>query len=191
MVAFRLHILLLLFILPITAQGAETRETNSSAIEEVTFLGIKMVGAKRDKIIDHLWAIGGFTQARSSMKKRGFDRFFSNYRLRDSYFIEFRYTSSKELVSAKRLFRPQSTLYKNRHDAIQTQQVASDIVQQIGQPTRVERKSWGGTPSYNAYIWENDQIKVTVDREGSEVLGNVFVLYEVKTDPYFVAEKER
>lgn len=176
-----------LLIFSITAFSAET----PAPLDEVKFLGIKVVGAKRDQIVEHMWAIGGFSQARSSMKKKGFDRFFTKYRMRDSYFIDFRYTAQKELVSVKRLFRPQSTVYQNRRDAIQTRQVALDLIEQIGQPTQIQRKSWGGTPSYDAYIWENDNIKVTVDREGSEILGNVFVLYEIKTDPYLVAEKEQ
>lgn len=186
MLRFAFLVFLLAWAIPDAANSADSQTIKP--LNEVTFLGLPVVGAKKSEVISHLWALGGFTQARSTLQKKAYDRFFTKYRLEDSYFVAFRYTAQQELVTAKRLFRPRSIAFQNQRSLIKTKQVADEIASEIGPPTRIERRQWGGLPAYNAYIWENDQVKVTVDREGSEWSGNIFALYEVKIDRYKVAQ---
>lgn len=153
-------------------------------INNATFFGISVIDSDVNTIRKQLWDIGGFNQARSSKKKRAFDKFFPSYQAKDSYFIEFRYTSTGELLSAKQLFKPLSLDFKNKRSRIKTKEVALDLIEQLGQPTRII--TVGGSRAYSSYEWETDKLKIKVDREGAEFLGNVFLSYKIKTDPYFV-----
>lgn len=180
--------ILLMLLLSVSAPNALAADA-AQRISEFTFLGLQLDGANKSLIEGQMNNLGGFKKARSTAKADNIDKFFPINQMRDSYFIQFRYRYDGELFSVKRLFRPQSTQFENRRDPIQTRQVALQIVKQIGQPTRIERKSWGGSPSYNAYIWENKRVKIVVDREGSEIYGNVFMQYQLKANPYMVADQ--
>lgn len=170
--------------------SATLLKASEEKINQASFLGLSILNSDLIKVRTQLWSIGGFTQARSTKQKRAIDKFFTNYQLKDSYYIEFRYLSDGKLLSAKRQYRPQSIHFNNRHDAIKTLEVAEELSKSLGDPTNVLTKSWAGLPSYQAYIWETDLIKITLDRQGNDKLGNIFVLYQVKTDPYFIALAE-
>lgn len=157
----------------------------------VAVLGIKPAEFNIPKIREHLWNIGGFMQARSTLKQRNIDKFFAWSRIRDSYYLEVRYNHIGNVTSLKRLYRPYSIEQSNKRTAISTKDVALELIGQAGQPSRMVRKGWGGSLTYSSFEWEDDNIKIVVDREGSEKLGNVFVEYIVKNQsPYAIAQLE-
>ncbi|MBN2606572.1 MAG: hypothetical protein JXR47_04465 [Thiotrichales bacterium] len=152
-----------------------------------TLFGVALNGAVRDLINTQIKDIGGFTEARSTQREHNFDKYFPTFRKRELYYVEFHYTPDGQFYSAKEVFRPVSTRFENKLSPIQTREVARQLVEKIGQPTRVERKSADGAPGYNAYIWDGKNLTITVDRVGSEIYGEVFVLYQMKINPYLVA----
>lgn len=162
----------------------------SSALKDTAFLGMKLTDLDYASVRTQLLGVGGFKQDRTTTQLRNVDKFFTSYNLRDSYYIEFRYNDAGNVVSVKRLYRPNSILNANKRTPIDTRDVAFSIIDQAGQPTQVLRKGWGGSPTYSAYIWKDEDLTIIVDREGSELYGNVFVEYIVnKQDPYFVEPK--
>lgn len=152
-----------------------------------TLFGVALNGAVRDLINTQIKDIGGLRESRSTQLENNFDKYYPSFRKRQLYYVEFHYTPDGQLYSAKELFRPVSTRFENRLSPITTRQVAQKLSERIGQPSRIVRKTAEGTLDYNAYIWNGDKLKITVDRVGSEIYGNVFVLYQVKINPYLVA----
>lgn len=189
---FHYALLLLIGLSFGTAQAKETipKPDQPYPIDQVRLLGLTLVDNDLNVVRRQLWNIGGFLQARSTVKQRNVDKFFTWSRIRDSYYVEFRYDHSGKITSAKQLFRPASIELVNRYSDIKTREVAQELIDQIGQPTSIQRKGWGGTPNYTAYTWQGDQLTIVVDREGSDRYGNVFIKYTVKRDPYFVAQKK-
>ena len=172
--------------LPFQASQAEDEVVDLKA---VSVLGIKPAEFNIPKVREHLWNIGGFMQAKSTIRQRNIDKFFAWSRIRDSYYLEFRYNHVGNITSVKRLYRPYSTEHASRRTPISTREVAFELINQAGQPSKVLRKGWGGTLAYSSYEWEDDNIRIVVDREGSEKLGNVFVEYTVKNEsPYAIAQ---
>jgi len=166
-------------------------EAGSVALSKATILGIEPTSYNIDKVREHLWNIGGFLQARSTIRQRNVDKFFTWSRIRDSYYVEFRYNHIGNVTSVKRLYRPYAIEQSNRRSAISTKDVALPLIAELGQPHATQRKGWGGTLAYSSFVWEDDNIKIVVDREGSEKLGNVFVEYTVKNEsPYAIAQLE-
>ena len=160
-------------------------------LKTVSVLGIKPAEFNIPKIREHLWNIGGFMQARSTVRQRNVDKFFAWSRIRDSYYLQVRYNHVGNVTSIKRLYRPYSTEHSNRRTPISTKEVAIKLIEQAGQPSRILRKGRGGTLSYSSFEWEDDNIEIVVDREGSEKLGNVFIEYVVKNEsPYAIAQVE-
>jgi len=160
-------------------------------LKNVTILGIEPSSYNIAKVREHLWNIGGFLQARPTVRQRNIDKFFTWSRIRDSYYLEFRYNHIGNVTSVKRLYRPYSTEQTNRRSSITTKDVALKLITDIGQPHTTERKGWGGSLAYSSFIWEDDNMKIVVDREGSEKLGNVFIEYTVKNEsPYAIAQLE-
>lgn len=159
-------------------------------IDEVKLVGIPIVSSTLNSVRSHLWDIGGFLQARSTVRQRNVDKFFTWSNLNDSYYLKFQYNNAGEVVSAYRLFRHESIAFQNRRTPIKTREVALKLIAEIGQPTQVIRKSALGGNSYNAYVWKGNQMTVVLDRQGSEIYGNIFIEYLVNKDPFFVAEKE-
>jgi len=160
-------------------------------LKTVTVLGMKPAEFTIPKVREHLWNIGGFMQAKSTIRQQNIDKFFAWSRIRDSYYLEFRYNHIGNVTSVKRLYRPYSTEHSNKRSAINTKEVALKLIEQAGQPNKVIRKGWGGTLAYSSYEWEDDNIRIVVDREGSEKLGNIFVEYIVKNEsPFAIAQLE-
>ncbi|MDG4812806.1 hypothetical protein P8629_07285 [Hydrogenovibrio sp. 3SP14C1] len=182
---------LLIISVMLTLPGNVSAADRPKPIDKITLLGLDLTKSSLDSVRQQLWDIGGFQQARSTVRQRNIDKFFSVSRFKDSYYVEFHYDNAGNVTSAYQLFEYRTIEFQNRRTPVQTRAVALEIMQQIGQPTQVIRKGWGGMPGYNAYIWKNDLMTVEVDREGSEILGNVFVKYTVNTDPYFVADKDK
>ncbi|HHT00374.1 MAG TPA: hypothetical protein ENK73_05895 [Thiomicrospira sp.] len=166
-------------------------EEGSTELINVTVLGIEPASYNIASVREHLWNIGGFFQARSTIRQRNVDKFFAWSRIRDSYYLEFRYNHIGNVTSVKRLYRPYSTEQSNRRSAISTKEVALKLISELGQPHSTQRKGWGGTLAYSSFVWEDDNMRIVVDREGGEKLGNVFVEYTVKKEsPYAIAQVE-
>ena len=182
---------LIIISVMLTLPGNVSAADRPKPIDKITLLGLDLTKSSLDSVRQKLWDIGGFQQARSTVRQRNIDKFFSVSRFKDSYYVEFHYDNAGKVTSAYQLFEYRTIEFQNRRTPVQTRAVALEIMQQIGQPTQVIRKGWGGMPGYNAYIWKNDLMTVEVDREGSEILGNVFVKYTVNRDPYFVADKDK
>ncbi len=160
------------------------------ALNETEFLGLKLAEANINSVRSHLWDVGGFLQAKSTVKQRNIDKFYPWSSIRDSYYITFEYNHAGNVVSVTRLYRPYSTELNNKRSAITTKEVALKFISEYGQPTAIQTKGWGGSPSYPSYIWENETLRILIDREGSELYGNVFIRYEIKNNRRFeVAEK--
>ncbi|WP_178862394.1 hypothetical protein [Thiomicrorhabdus cannonii] len=182
-----------LLLIPAAVFAADDQETSGKTVDlaQVSVLGIKLMETEVKQVRDHLWAIGGFTQARSTLQQVNVDRFFSRSRWRDSYYVEFRYNSVGKIMSVKRLYRPYSTETVNRRSALTTREIALQLVKELGQPAAVVSRGWGGSLRYPSYRWEDDKMEVILDREGGEKLGNIFVEYRVKPQtpeqsPYYV-----
>ncbi|KUJ72068.1 hypothetical protein [Thiomicrospira sp. WB1] len=158
---------------------------NPAKVDAVTLAGIELADATMESVRKHLWQVGGFTLARKS-NGHNLDKFFTRTRMEDSYYLRFRYDPQGKLVSAYRLYRPQSTHQSNHRGPIQTRQVARDLIRDLGQPTRTEYKTWAGMPGYRAYVWEGETVRIRVDRVGSDPLSPVFVEYALERDPYAV-----
>lgn len=174
-----------------TTPATQTQPIN---LGDVSVLGIKLLDSKVEKVREQLWAIGGFTQARSTWKQTNLDRFFTRSRWRDSYYVEFRYNGAGKVLSVKRLYRPYSLETNNRRSALTTREVALQLSKELGHPTGTMTRGWGGTLRYPSYRWEDDKMEVVVDREGGERLGNIFVEYRIKPQtpeqaPYYVEAK--
>jgi hypothetical protein len=183
---FKRVFFILLLISSFNIHAEDNAETNNQVnLIDAKFLGLKLSGANINSVRAHLWDIGGFSQARTTVRQRNVDKFFTWSSIRDSYHVTFNYNHNGEVVSLIRLYRPYSTLQTNKHTPISTEDVALELINELGQPTLIERKGWGGTPSYPSYIWQDEAIRITVDREGSEMFGNVFVKYELKNNPRY------
>lgn len=177
-------------VLQMAVISVEAADEENPPLAQVTLLGIELATANLNQVREQLWDIGGFMQARSTVRQRNIDKFFTWSRIRDSYYVEFRYNNSGNVTSVKRLYRPYSIEHQNRRSAITTDEVAEKLSADLGQPFMV-RKGWGGSLSYSSYRWEDDKIQVLIDREGGEQLGNVFVQYTIKEQsPYAVAQKD-
>lgn len=157
--------------------------------EQAELLGIKLTEADMKSVRAHLRNLGGFKQDRATADHRNMDKFFAYSNLRDSYYVQFRYDANGKVVSAKRLLRRSGTHFNNDYRDVETQQVARQLIQTYGQPNQVIRKSLNGLPSYASFVWQDDEVRITVDRVGSDRYAPIFIEYEVATDPY-VAKQE-
>lgn len=167
-----------------------TLKAEEPSLKEVDFLGLKLINADINKVRTHLWDIGGFLQAKSTVRQRHIDKFFTWSTIRDSYYVEFTYNHSGQLTHLKRLYRPYSTLINNTRYPIKTRDIANQLIEQLGEPTAIKRKGWGGGNSYPSYYWEDENIKITIDREGSEALGKPFVIYQIKGNKRYEVIKD-
>ena len=182
----------IVFMLTLSANAfAETAEnTTNKPLKEIEFLGLKLVDANLNKVRTHLWDIGGFLQAKSTIKQRNIDKFYPWSTIRDSYHVTFQYNNAGNVVTVKRVYRPYSVLNQNKRTPIETKDIAMVLAQEIGQPKFIKRKGWGGGLSYSSYLWEDDNIEVKIDREGSEKLGNVFIEYTIKNNKRYEVKKD-
>ena len=160
-----------------------------TAPEQAELLGIKLTEADMKSVRAHLNNLGGFKQDRATADHHNMDKFFAYSNLRDSYYVQFRYDANGKVVSAKRLLRRSGNHFNNDYRDVETQQVARQLIETYGQPNQVIRKSLNGLPSYASFVWQDDEVRITVDRVGSDRYAPIFIEYEVSTDP-FVAKQE-
>lgn len=183
-------LILLLLIAWQFAIASSVHAATDKPLKDITFLGLKISESKVKEVRNHLWDIGGFLQAKTSVTQHNIDKFFPWSTIRDSYYVLFEYNHAGEITSVKRLFRPYSAEQSNRRTAVTTKEIARKMIPELGKPSAVERKGWGGTMSYHSYAWEDEDMQITIDREGSEKLGNVFIKYKLKKHDRFAVEKD-
>ena len=170
---------------PYSAFSAE-----KTAVSEVKVLGLDLLETDPKKVRKQLSNLGGFLQSKGTVNQNNLDKYFPWSIDRDSYYYLFRFNHAGKVTSVKRLYRPYSLEQVNKRTPIETRDVASDLIRKLGQPTFVTSKGWGGTQNYRAYTWQDDKMTITIDREGSESLGNVYIKYTVNIhDPYEVEDK--
>jgi len=179
-------------LLVISPTYAAEGDEATKSLKDTEFLGLKLIEANLNSVRSHLWDVGGFLQAPTTVKQRNIDKFFPWTTIRDSYYVLFQYNHAGNVVSVKRLYRPYSIRNNNKRSAIKTQDVARQMIAELGQPTSTQRKGWGGSLSYPSYTWQDESIEITIDREGSEALGNVFIEYTIKTNKRYevITDKE-
>ena len=177
------------FLNPATAETND--EKLSKPLNEVEFLGLNLVQANLNTVRTHLWDIGGFLQAKSTVQQRNIDKFFPWSTIRDSYHVTFQYNHAGDVVSVKRVYRPYSLLNNNKRSPINTKDVALKLIPDLGQPTQTVGKGWGGGLSYPSYTWQDETMQISIDREGSEKLGNVYIEYVIKTKDRYAVVKDQ
>jgi len=168
-------------------QAEETNDTKP--LKEVEFLGLKLMDANLNSVRSHLWDVGGFLQAQTTVRQRNIDKFFPWSTIRDSYHVTFQYNHAGKIAAVTRLYRPYSTENNNQRRSITTKDIALQLIPELGQPTSVKRKGWGGGLSYPSYVWQDEDMLITLDREGSEKLGNIFVKYVIKSNKRYAVVK--
>ncbi len=178
------------FILIAPNFAVQAAEMPIKPVSEVDFLGLDLIKADLNTVRSHLWDIGGFLQAKTTVKQRNIDKFFPWSNLRDSYYVQFRYNHAGKITSVKRLYRPYSQESAHPNNEIKTKDIALQLIKEVGQPTSVTRKGWGGSLKYSAYTWQDDKVTIKVDREGSTKLGNVFIEYIIDINDPFEVNKE-
>ncbi|VAW44916.1 hypothetical protein MNBD_GAMMA03-802 [hydrothermal vent metagenome] len=163
----------------------------NTPVSKLKVLGISLIEADVTSVRSHLWDIGGYLQAKSSVEQHNYDKFFPWSTMRESYYILFRYNHAGKITSVKQLYRPYSIKQNNQRTAIKIRDIALPFIQKLGQPTQIQTKGWGGSLSYRAYTWQDDKVTITIDREGGEKLGNIFIQYTVNIhDPYDVIKQK-
>ena len=182
-------LLVILILMSFPVNSIDEQEINAD-LANTEFLGLKLAEADINSVRSHLWDIGGFMQAKDTIRQRNIDKFYPWSTIKDSYYIIFKYNHAGKVVSVKRLYRPYSTENRNSRDTIKTRQVALRLIKSLGQPTNINRKGWGGTPSYLSYMWQDENMKVVIDREGGEYFGNIFIEYTIKKNKRFEVLKD-
>jgi hypothetical protein len=170
---------------------SQAEETAVKPINEVEFFGLELINADLETVRNHLWGIGGFLQAKTTVRLRNLDKFFAWYNMQDSYYVQFRYNQAGKVTSVKRLYRPYSLESAHQNNEIKTKDIALKLIKQIGQPTGMVKKGWGGGFKYPAYTWQDDKVTIRVDREGSTNLGNVFIEYIIDINDPFEVKKAK
>lgn len=185
------------FFLLFADQSLAEEINNSEAVKEVIapkdikIFDLPLLTSTQKLVNSHFAAIGGFKQSRTSFGEKHYDKFYSHSQLADSYYLDFRFNNAGQVTSITQLYRPynHSTIHSvdQNSRALTTKRLAQKFVAKLGQPTAMERKGWGGFKPYVAYIWEDDAVKIIIDRQGSESLGKVFMRYEIKNNPVHLA----
>ncbi len=192
-------LLLTAFLVFFTNQTpAEENENSEVASEEVIapkdikIFDLPLLTTTQKQVNKHFATIGGFKQSRTSFGEKHYDKFYSHSQLADSYYLDFRFNNAGQVTRLIRVYRPYNHSVIDSVDqnsqALTTKRLAQKFVKILGQPTSMERKGWGGFKPYTAYIWEDDAMKITIDRQGNESLGKVFMRYEIKGIPIHLAQ---
>lgn len=168
---------------------AENSRAEVVTPSKATLLGLVVSEVDMDQVRIHLNQLGGFKQDKATVNHRNLDKFFTYSNQRDSYYIEFRYDANGKVVSAKRLYRPSGVRLIHEYRDLETQDLARQFIKTLGQPHQVIRKTRMGLNSYPAYIWQDEQVTIRLDRKGSDRYAPIFLEYTVNRDPF--AAKER
>jgi len=58
------------------AQDPTAKPTETKPLKDIEFLGMKLIDANLNSVRSHLWDVGGFLQAKTTVKQRNIDKFF-------------------------------------------------------------------------------------------------------------------
>lgn len=153
------------------------------AVQDVTLFGLKLRTANLNDIRKHLWRLGGFLQAHTTLRQINVDRFYSWSRSRDSYYVEFHYDPKGRFQWAVQVFRyhPHKILEHAPSPApLTTTTIMNRLRQQLGPPQTVRLKQASGMPAYPRYEWQDEVMEVIVDRMDGDPLQPVVVIYRLK-----------
>lgn len=160
--------------------------------KEITLFDLPLLKVTQKSLNKHFSNIGGFKQSRESFGKKHYNKYYSNTQIPHSYYLDFRFNAAGNLTTVTQLYRPYSHYMNhaidNNSQQLTTKRLARKFVQKLGNPTRVERKGWGGFKPYISYVWEDEAMKITIDRQGEQALGNIFMRYQIKNTPVFMAQ---
>ena len=92
-------------------------------------------------------------------------RFYPRSVLREVYRVDFFYEDYEAFAGLRIVYRPFHADYSNKSQGIDIDAVVKQLSLTLGTPqTRIKRMV-SGLPAYNAYQWEDDQVRILVDRE--------------------------
>jgi hypothetical protein len=107
-------------------------------------------------------------------------RFYPRSILREVYRMDFFYEDYQTLTGLRVLYRPFSGLYSNKPQGIDIDAVVKQISASIGAPSKRMKRLVAGFPSYNAYQWEDDSVRILVDYEAQNPARPVMLQLMVK-----------
>ena len=169
--------------LTISVIGPSISLAGDPFIEQINPIGLDLAATDVAGVRDHLWQLGGVSLARKS-NGHNFDKFFTRTRFEDSRYLTFRYDPQGQVVSFKRVYHPLKAKVRNQSRRVQTRDIAQKLAQTLGPATDRRYKTWAGMPGYSVYIWEDETLKIQIDRQGSDPMGDVYILYTLKArDP--------
>ncbi len=140
----------------------------AATASDYSLLGLKLVSANKDDIRQSLFSWDGFDQAKSTLYRKQFNRFYPKNILRETYRLDFRYEQDGRFASMQILYRPFSPEYANQKQGIDISDIVAQLTPIIGSPNARFRRTASGLPSYNAYQWEDDKVSILLDREGQQ-----------------------
>lgn len=161
-------------------------------VKDVTLLGLKLRTANTNDVHEHFFRLGGFLQARTTVKQFTVDVFYPWSKQRQLYRVAFHYDPNGRFQWAEQRFRyspHKQVLTHNSMNPITTDEVARLLAAQLGNPQRKQWRQWGGMPGYYRYEWRDDTMQVVVDRVDGDPLSPVFVLYRLNQFNYQYVEK--
>ncbi len=164
----------------------------ATAVKDVTLLGLKLRTANTNDVHEHFFRLGGFLQARSTVRQFTMDVFYPWSRERQLYRLAFHYDPNGRFQWAEQRFRispHKQTLTHNRMTPITTDEIARQLVEQLGEPQQKQWRQWGGMPGYYRYEWRDEAMTVVVDHTDGDPLAPVFVLYRLNRFNYQYVEK--
>ena len=162
-------------------------------VKDVTLLGLKLRTANTNDVHKHFFHLGGFLQARTTVKQFTVDIFYPWSKARELYRLEFHYDPNGRFQWAEQRFRyspHKQVLTHNRMTPITTEEIAQRLAEQLGDPQKKVWRQWGGMPGYYRYEWQDDIMTVVVDRVDGDPLSPVFVLYRLNQFNYQYVEAE-
>lgn len=156
------------------------------APREAKFLGMEVADMTLQKVRQQLWQIGGLKVSRSTRYLHNIDKYFPQSRLRDSYSLTFHYNDLGAVTHFRRVYRPYGNEVDTKGKPLGTRHIAAQLAPIFGS-AKIVRKGHGGFGTYLIYIWEDDVVKIAVDRLQGHALNDVYVEYQLKqNDPYAV-----
>lgn len=176
-----------LLLLSLSAFAAE----KPVLVKDVTLLGMKLRVMNTDQVREQMRLLGGFLEARTTVRQFNVDIFYPWSRKRDVYKLEFHYDPNGRFQWAEQLYRyspHKQILTHNKMTPITTEEVVQQLQQQLGPPQTKQWRSCCGTPGYFRYEWQDDTMTVVVDRVDGDPLKPVFVLYRLNTFNYQYVE---
>jgi hypothetical protein len=107
-------------------------------------------------------------------------RFYPRGVLREVYRVDFFYEDYQSLAGLRILYRPFHSEYSNKPEGTDIEAVMKQVSTSIGKPTQRLKRKVVGFPSYNAYIWQDDAVRISLDYEAQNPARPVVLQLTVK-----------